>query len=768
MMTKLTVAMGSLETASNKFSELNSMSNKLGLTTQTLALSYSKFKIAADLAGSKAKDTEKIFKAVATAGAAIKLSNEEVNGTFKALEQMLSKGNVQAEELRGQLSERLPGAFSMAAKAMGVTTAELGKMLERGEVAANDLLPKLADVLQNEFAEGAKKAANSIQASFNRIENGLLSLKKAFSNTDFGNRFGNSMTLFSSWADELERSKRKLNEMDFSDLQLKIGELKGEIQNVENQISISGAKFHKKALELKKIELEKEVTMYEDQFLKLQETYKKNKELEDKKNKDAQENISRQLKIDNEKRYIQEMENVQSIHNLKMKELRAELTASKMDSDKIDEIINKKNLEFKKLQDEKELSIQRQKNESLLREKENFLVKKKELLRADKKYLLAIGEDAAAAEKEIELYKFQLKSEGFIEGSLKYKTLINQKKSELFDAIENQEKDAAMRQINILIDKYRAMGEIEKAAAVERSKVWLEREDKGFTDQENTKAQANDEKIANSQKSNNVVSSSEEAKRIEIKKTMSVQEAANAAMINAHQEMEERILSSSELTADVVGKSMSFMNSGLENFFDASSSSFMDLKELGKSVVTSLLSEIATLMAKQAAAQAMSGLMSSFGGGIGSLLGGLFANGGAFNNGVQMYANGGAFNNGVEKFASGGAFTNTVAKSTTVAPMAMFGEAGPEAIMPLSRDSSGKLGVSLNSDATKSNGNVMVSTQIIINNNAPVSIEESEDSNGNKILTIEEIDSQLASKMRSGDCKTSKVMENKYPSLKRV
>ncbi len=43
--------------------------------------------------------------------------------------------------------------------------------------------------------------------------------------------------------------------------------------------------------------------------------------------------------------------------------------------------------------------------------------------------------------------------------------------------------------------------------------------------------------------------------------------------------------------------------------------------------------------------------------------------------------------------AKGGAFTNTVATAPTLAPMALFGESGPEAIMPLSRGSDGSLGV---------------------------------------------------------------------------
>ena len=39
-----------------------------------------------------------------------------------------SAKTVQAEELRGQIGERLPGAFSTFAQAIGVSTAELDDM----------------------------------------------------------------------------------------------------------------------------------------------------------------------------------------------------------------------------------------------------------------------------------------------------------------------------------------------------------------------------------------------------------------------------------------------------------------------------------------------------------------------------------------------------------------------------------------------------------------------------------------------------------------
>lgn len=61
-------------------------------------------------------------------------------------------------------------------------------------------------------------------------------------------------------------------------------------------------------------------------------------------------------------------------------------------------------------------------------------------------------------------------------------------------------------------------------------------------------------------------------------------------------------------------------------------------------------------------------------------------------------ADGGAWSNGVQLFANGGAFTNTIVSTPTAFGMAggkigVMGEAGDEAIMPLTRTSGGQLGV---------------------------------------------------------------------------
>lgn len=89
-------------------------------------------------------ELQQVFEDIAKSASVLGLSIEQQEGAFRALEQMLSKGNVQAEEIRGQLGERLPGAFNILAKSMGVTTQELNKLLKDGKVLADEVLPKFA------------------------------------------------------------------------------------------------------------------------------------------------------------------------------------------------------------------------------------------------------------------------------------------------------------------------------------------------------------------------------------------------------------------------------------------------------------------------------------------------------------------------------------------------------------------------------------------------------------------------------------------------
>jgi tape measure domain-containing protein len=141
--------------------------------------------------------TRDIFEGVSVAATGLKMKSDAVNGSFLALSQIMSKGKVQAEELRGQLGERIPGAFNIAARAMGMTQDKLNKMLETGKVTAVEFLPKFAAELKKTFEGAIPTAINSLQANMNAYETQVTRLK-----VSLGNELKPAITAFFSTMSE--------------------------------------------------------------------------------------------------------------------------------------------------------------------------------------------------------------------------------------------------------------------------------------------------------------------------------------------------------------------------------------------------------------------------------------------------------------------------------------------------------------------------------------------------------------------------------------
>lgn len=160
---------GDTALAAKEFRFVRDEAMRLGVAFDSSAQAYAKLAAASKGTSLEGSKTREIFTAVSEASRVLGLSSYESEGALNALQQMISKGTVQAEELRGQLGERIPGAFNLAAKAMGVTTKELGKMMEQGEVLAEDLLPRLAQVLRSQYAAGLEEATHTAAAEFERF-----------------------------------------------------------------------------------------------------------------------------------------------------------------------------------------------------------------------------------------------------------------------------------------------------------------------------------------------------------------------------------------------------------------------------------------------------------------------------------------------------------------------------------------------------------------------------------------------------------------------
>jgi tape measure domain-containing protein len=163
--TSLEYTLGSAGAANDKLKELAQTADRLGLNFNSLTDSYASFAGAAKASNFPLSETNKIFNSIAGAGARFHLSSDQISGSLLAIQQMISKGTVQSEELRGQLGERLPGAFAIAARAMGVTEKELGKLLQNGDVLAADLLPKLSAELDKTFSLDKTTKMESLTAA---------------------------------------------------------------------------------------------------------------------------------------------------------------------------------------------------------------------------------------------------------------------------------------------------------------------------------------------------------------------------------------------------------------------------------------------------------------------------------------------------------------------------------------------------------------------------------------------------------------------------
>jgi tape measure domain-containing protein len=128
------------------------------------------------------EETLRLYKAVGAAAGAMGVDSEAQKGIFLALGQIASKGTVSAEELRGQIGERLPGAFGIAAKAMGMTEQQLGKMMQKGELLSKDFLPKFATEMQKTFGIAAEQASTGAQAVYERYNNTIFELTNTIGN----------------------------------------------------------------------------------------------------------------------------------------------------------------------------------------------------------------------------------------------------------------------------------------------------------------------------------------------------------------------------------------------------------------------------------------------------------------------------------------------------------------------------------------------------------------------------------------------------------
>lgn len=184
----------------NEMSWLQAQAARLGIEFGSLSDQYTKFAVAARAANFSAKDTRDVFMAVAEAGRVNKLSLDDMNGVFLALQQMISKGRIGSEELRQQLGERLPGAMNIMADALGMTTGELSKMMEEGQVLADSSnMLKFASQLNKVFGAQLPKALQSTTTQIGKFWDNVFQAQTQVASGGFIESFNRLLGEMNKW-----------------------------------------------------------------------------------------------------------------------------------------------------------------------------------------------------------------------------------------------------------------------------------------------------------------------------------------------------------------------------------------------------------------------------------------------------------------------------------------------------------------------------------------------------------------------------------------
>jgi tape measure domain-containing protein len=183
---RLRLGLASASTDLNDFAEANAIvtdiSNRLLVPIGQAYGQFTRLRASTVALGIDTKTTGQIFEGVSVAILKTGGSMDDVDGAMRAVSQVFSKGKVTAEELRGQLGERLPGAVVKFAKLNNIAIQDLDKAFESGQVSVDQFVTFARGLLKE--AEGHSDAlANNQEYASARyakaIEKMQLSIGKA-------------------------------------------------------------------------------------------------------------------------------------------------------------------------------------------------------------------------------------------------------------------------------------------------------------------------------------------------------------------------------------------------------------------------------------------------------------------------------------------------------------------------------------------------------------------------------------------------------------
>ncbi len=181
-----------------EYEYIRQQADRIGIAFEGAAKGYAKFSAAATLAGRSRQEVRYVAETFMEVGRVANLTADDMNGVFKALEQIYSKGKIQAEELRGQLGDRLFGAFELAAAALKDQFPQLDKAMKDGLITSEQLV-LIAEKYKETVAGQLPTAMQSLAANQARLNSAVFDFKVLIAESGFADEYGKLITKLSAF-----------------------------------------------------------------------------------------------------------------------------------------------------------------------------------------------------------------------------------------------------------------------------------------------------------------------------------------------------------------------------------------------------------------------------------------------------------------------------------------------------------------------------------------------------------------------------------------
>jgi tape measure domain-containing protein len=237
---------------------INQTSRQLAIPQELITRQFTQLSASVIGAGGNVRDAEKTFLAFASGIRGTGGSLQDMEGALRAVSQVFSKGKVSAEEIRQQIGERLPGAFTLFAKSLKMTPQELDKALEEGKVSLQQFM-QFVNTLLVEYEKNAQIIGKAPQTAGDRLQAALSRLSESVGRllAPIGAAF---QSIFADIVDAIDRGARALARfmgMKFFD-QARIDELTKDIATLNKELLTTDARgksFRENLIKIKQKEI---------------------------------------------------------------------------------------------------------------------------------------------------------------------------------------------------------------------------------------------------------------------------------------------------------------------------------------------------------------------------------------------------------------------------------------------------------------------------------------------------------------------------------